>query len=138
MSKLHAILLTACMAAALTQAQANDCRNLKVANRKIKIDSTEVARYGNFLTVQMNLRLDSLHLGTNNQLVYTPVLHTTSGDVKMPEIVINGRRQQIMYRRGKFRNRFSSNATVVQRLNGHAQAVHYQATIPVNGKLLYN
>lgn len=135
MSKLHAILLTACMAAALTQAQANDCRNLKVANRKIKIDSTEVARYGNFLTVQMNLRLDSLHLGTNNQLVYTPVLHTTSGDVKMPEIVINGRRQQIMYRRGKFRNRFSSNATVVQRLNGRAQAVHYQATIPVNGKL---
>lgn len=114
---------------------AQDCHQVKLAANKIQVTNLDVNRQGKFMTVAMSLKLDSLYLPTNSQLVYTPVLETTSGSTKMPEIVINGRRQQIMFEREIGKKNFSSQALVVRRNNRHDQTLSYQATIPVEADL---
>ena len=70
-------------------------------------------------------------LPTNTRLVYTPVLKTKTGTVAMPEIVINGRRQQIMYERGDMKGDVDERALVVRRRNGKPQSVDYQGSAPL-------
>ena len=72
----------------------------RMANRGIGVEDVSVTRDGGYVMLNMKLNLDSLDLPTNTRLVYTPVIKTKEGQVEMPEIVINGRRQQIMYERG--------------------------------------
>lgn len=79
---------------------AQDCKSLKLAAEKIQVSHVEMSHHNDLITVMMNLNLDSLDLPTNNQLVYTPIIKHKGELLKMPEIVINGRRQQIMYDRG--------------------------------------
>ena len=125
-----------CMGMALiaipSSMMAQDCHQaIRLAANKIHVSKLNVARQDEFMTVAMSLNLDSLELPTNSQLIYTPVLKTTHGTAKLPEIVINGRRQQIMYQRGVGKRNFSDKALVVRRNNHHRQDVSYQATIPV-------
>lgn len=104
----------------------------RLAGRSISLEDVSVTRNGEFVVLDMKLNLDSLRLPTNTRLVYTPVLKTRSGGtVSMPEIVINGRRQQIMYERGDMKDELTSDAVVVRRRNGEAQAVAYRATAPI-------
>lgn len=112
---------------------AQDCHNLKLAANKIQVSNVEMAHQDNYVTVAMDLCLDSLKLPTNNQLIYTPMIKTPQGLQKLPEIVINGRRQQIMYERGvgKKSLNLSPQALVVRRENKKPQTLKYQATIPL-------
>ena len=104
----------------------------RLAGRSISLEDVSVTRNGEFVVLDMKLNLDSLRLPTNTRLVYTPVLKTRSGGtVSMPEIVINGRRQQIMYERGDMKDELTSDAVVVRRRNGEAQTVAYRATAPI-------
>lgn len=108
-----------------------------MASDKIKVSNVQVAQQNNALSVSMDLNLDSLYLPSNLQLVYTPVFKTRQGDIKMPEIVINGRRQQIMFERGvgKKQLNLSPEALVVRRTNKKVQTVNYSASIPLSGQV---
>lgn len=119
----------------LTAAHAQDCSHLSVANHEMRLENVKVEHTGSFLTMAMDLNLDSLRLPSNTQLVYTPILHTAQGDQPMPEIVVNGRKQQVMYERGYYKGRYATNATVLRRYNGKPQKAHYLATIPVDKNL---
>lgn len=102
-----------------------------MANRGIAVEDVDVTRDGEYVMLNMKLNLDSLDLPSNTRLVYTPVLKTKQGNVAMPEIVINGRRQQIMYERGEMKGELNPQALVVRRRNGRAQTVSYQAAAPL-------
>ena len=114
---------------------AQNCHEVKLAANKIQVSNVQVAQQNNALTVSMDLNLDSLNLPTNTQLVYTPIFKSQKLEYKLPEIVINGKRQQIMYERGvgnKHLN-LSAKAMVVRRNNKQAQTLKYTASIPVVG-----
>lgn len=118
-------------------ALAQNCQEVKLASDKIKVSNVQVAQQNNALSVSMDLNLDSLYLPSNLQLVYTPVFKTRQGEIKMPEIVINGRRQQIMFERGvgKKQLNLSPEALVVRRTNKKVQTVNYSASIPLSGQV---
>ena len=103
----------------------------RMANRGIGVEDVNVTRDGEYVMLNMKLNLDSLDLPSNTRLVYTPVLKTKSGTVAMPEIVINGRRQQIMYERGDMKGDVDERALIVRRRNGESQTVEYQAAAPL-------
>ena len=103
----------------------------RMANRGIGVNGVSVTRAGGNVVLDMTLNLDSLDLPTNTRLVYTPVLKTKTGIVAMPEIVINGRRQQIMYERGDMKGDVDERALVVRRRNGKPQSVDYQGSAPL-------
>ncbi len=119
---------------AFSPVAAQNCDGVKLAARQIQVSNVQMAHQDDFITVSMDLCLDSLRLPSNTQLVYTPMVKTKKGEMKMPEIVVNGRRQQIMYERG-VRNKnlqLSPEALVVRRNNKEPQTVKYQATIPLS------
>lgn len=130
-------LLYATFLMAPATALAQNCQEVKLASDKIKVSNVQVAQQNNALSVSMDLNLDSLYLPSNLQLVYTPVFKTRQGDIKMPEIVINGRRQQIMFERGvgKKQLHLSPEALVVRRTNKKVQTVNYSASIPLSGQV---
>ena len=116
---------------------AQDCHDVKLAANKIQVSNVQVAHQDNFVTVAMDLMLDSLNLPSNSQLIYTPMVLSQQWKFKLPEIVINGRRQQIMYERGvnNKRMQLSPKALVVRRKNHTQQLVQYQATIPLSEQI---
>ena len=130
-------LLYAAFLMAPATALAQNCQEVKLASDKIKVSNVQVAQQNNALSVSMDLNLDSLYLPSNLQLVYTPVFKTRQGDFKMPQIVINGRRQQIMFERGvgKKQLNLSPEALVVRRTNKKVQTVNYSASIPLSGQV---
>lgn len=115
---------------------AQDCKSLKLAADKIQVSNVQMSHHNDLVTVAMDLNLDSLDLPTNNQLVYTPIIKHKGELLKMPEIVINGRRQQIMYDRGvgKKQLQLSPQALVVKRDNKKQQTVKYLASVPLSSK----
>ncbi|MDY4411426.1 MAG: DUF3868 domain-containing protein [Prevotella sp.] len=116
-------------------AHAQRCQDLSVADSRVRVEQARVDAANRHLTLTMRMRLDSLRLRANHQLVFTPVVETRQGEVALPKIVVNGRRQQIMTERGFYGNRYGSDARIVRRHNGKPQAIDYTATIPVAGKL---
>lgn len=130
-------LLYAALLMAPATALAQNCQEVKLAADKIKVSNVQVAQQNNALSVSMDLNLDSLYLPSNLQLVYTPVFKTRQGEIKMPQIVINGRRQQIMFERGvgKKQLHLSPEALVVRRTNKKVQTVNYSASIPLSGQV---
>lgn len=115
---------------------AQDCMSLKLAADKIQVSNVQMSHHNDLVTVAMDLNLDSLDLPTNNQLVYTPMIKHKGELLKMPEIVINGRRQQIMFDRGvgKKQLQLSPQALVVKRDNKKQQTVKYLASVPLSSK----
>lgn len=80
-------------------------------------------------TLALQLNLDSLYVGASRQLIYTPIIVSGGQETALPPIVINGRREDVLYRRGTFRNRIPQNATVVRRHNRKAQTIDYTAQV---------
>lgn len=110
-------------------ANGQDCDG-KLVGKSVCIENLSTVHDGNNMFVSMDLCLDSLKLSTNSRIVFTPVVRLGGRGVKMPEIVINGRRQQIMYERGIDRRFYNERAVIVKRDNGNAQRISYQAVIP--------
>ena len=123
------------MMAGSTGAFAQRCQDLSVADSRIRVEQARVDAANRHLTLTMRMRLDSLRLRANHQLIFTPVVQTKNGETALPKIVVNGRRQQIMTERGFYGNRYGSDARVVRRYNGKPQTIDYTATIPVSEKL---
>lgn len=106
----------------------------RMAGGGIRLDSLNISRGGGFVVLNMTLNLDSLDLPANTRLVYTPMLASSAGRQPMPQIVINGRRQYIMFERGD-RSGLAEGATVVRRANGRAQSLPYRAAMPLGEEL---
>lgn len=100
-----------------------------LAGRAIAVDNMSVNNDGRNLVVDMDLRLDSLRMPSNRRLVFTPMVESPAGRASMPQIVINGRRQDIVYKRSAYRD-FDESTVVVRRDNGTPQTVHYNAVLP--------
>lgn len=103
----------------------------RLANNEIRVTRAEATPQGNNMLVTLQLNLDSLRLRKSNQLVYTPVLHTGTDDIRLPEIVLNGRNEDVLYRRGDFNGKYSDGAIAVARKNGKAQTVDYAVSVPL-------
>ena len=129
-------ILAAALAAVATMAAVPSpaAEHTRMAAGGIRLDSLSVSCGGGFVVLDMTLNLDSLDLPANTRLVYTPVLTSPAGRKAMPQIVINGRRQHIMFERGD-RSGFAEGATVVRRANGRAQSLPYRAAVPLSAEL---
>lgn len=131
----HLRYVTVLLAAAFTvvAASAQDARldrGARMAGRGIGVDKAVVTRHGGYVGLDMVLNLDSLELPANTRLVYWPCVKAAGTTLAMPGIVVNGRRQQIMYERGDTAG-IGGGATVVRRRNGEPQTVSYKASVPL-------
>lgn len=71
-----------------------------IADFSVTPRDVRVGRDGSRMKVAFNLSLDSLELHSGRQAVYTPLLYSQEGDtVVLPQIIVNGRRQQIKWER---------------------------------------
>ena len=101
---------------------------------KIAMENMEFYRHGDNFNLQLNYVLDSLRLGSNRQILVTPVVEGAQGQqVAFPTVLINGRNMHYAYERGTVRDRLADSydiVTEVRRYNGKAQEVAYSATTP--------
>lgn len=106
----------------------------RMGRGSISVSDVEVERQGDYVAVGLSLNLDSLRMPVNERFVYTPCLVSEAGTVYMPQIVINGRRQQIMYERGLtggVKAAATVPPTVVMRSGDRPQSVAYTAMAPL-------
>lgn len=108
----------------------------QLAGRDIRVEKVRVTRHDGYAMLTLVLNLDSLDLRANTRLVYTPVIKAGDTEVTLPEIVINGRRQQIMYERGDLKKTLGDKAVVVSRHNGKPQRIDYQAVVPLESEVM--
>lgn len=133
MKRLRYIVLLLAVVLTVVESVAQDVRldrGARMAYSSIGVDRASVTRLGSHVVVDMVLSLDSLSLPANTRLVYRPYLKSASSELAMPAIVINGRRQQIMYERGDTAG-LGAGATVVRRRNGERQTVSYKTSVPL-------
>lgn len=127
MNKL-AIIYCACMLAAPMAAQ-TQCKDAKLANKTVMVKNVRVENTANNMVVNLDLNMDSLDLPSNMRLVFTPMVTNNTEQRLMPQIVVNGRKQEISYKRKGYKD-FADNAVVVRRKNNTAQTLHYSAVLP--------
>lgn len=123
------MLFALCAAFAASAAQAQSVAGKQIAARQIAVQNTKVEHTDNNLVVNMDLVLDSLELPSNMRFVFTPIVRNGEEERFLEPVVINGRKQQIMYERNDYKQ-YSAQTTVVRRKNETAQTVHYAAVVP--------
>lgn len=128
MNKHISLLAVAGLMSAMVSAQQTAVRSY-LADKAIRIESMQVTQSGNQLLVNMELNMDSLQLSSNDRYVFTPLVIGRSNNVELPAIVLNGRKQDITYRRNGHR-KYGPETVAVRRINKTAQTVHYSATVP--------
>ena len=101
----------------------------RLADDKIAVENTKVGKSADNLMVTFDLNLDSLRLRANHQFVFTPVVKDRQNSRELPQIVVNGRRSDISYRRHGNKD-FAPGVTAVRRKNGTDQTVPYSAVLP--------
>lgn len=122
--------LLSCLVVLLSLAAwADDCVTNRLAAEAIGVENLKVGRTDDNFVVDMDLRLDSLELPADVRLIFTPVVGNGTEERRMPQLVINGRKQQIMYERHGYKD-FAPGTQVVRRKNGTAQSLHYSAVLP--------
>lgn len=117
---------------ASSSAFAQKCKQVRLAANQIRVTQPHVSLQDSLMAVSMNLNLDSLLLPSNMRLIYTPMVVSADTTLYFPQIIVNGRRQQIMYERNRGNEKKTSD-WVVRRVNDKAQAVDYRAVMPVDG-----
>lgn len=100
----------------------------RVANNAIAIENKKVEKTGDNLVVGMTLNMDELRLKANNRLVFTPIVKAEGNEKRLPQIVVNGRRQDISYRRSGSKG-FADGTMSVRRKNGTQQNIDYKAVV---------
>lgn len=98
-------------------------------NNQIQIQNLTVNRVGKDLTLNMDVNMDKLKMGSNRSVVLTPVVEKDSNNKNFRSMMLNGRRQQIMYERGNRKKNYPD-AIGIKRNNNKAQTVHYSQSIP--------
>lgn len=125
----------------MSPVMAQDCKQVRLAANQIRVTQANVSHQDGLMVMTMKLNLDSLQLPTNMRLIYTPMVVSADTTLLFPRVVVNGRRQQIMYERNAGKKSsvdgmaLLSSDKVVRREKGKLQEVDYQATMPVDDKL---
>ena len=102
----------------------------RLADNSIVVENKKVEQTGHNLVVDLTFNMDSLHLRSNQRLVFTPIVRSTGGQERnMPQIIVNGRKQDISYKRYAHKD-YPDDAQVVRRKNGTAQSYEYNAIVP--------
>lgn len=128
MKRIYTLLYSACLLSASAVAQQMD--EPALAGKSIKVEGLTVERTDNNLVVKMGLNMDSLYLPSNVRFVFTPLVKGgTDNVVRMPQIVLNGRKQDISYRRWGHKN-FADDVVSIKRRNNTAQTLEYAAVVP--------
>ena len=117
------------MALSLGQAARAHSGAQKLAAGQVRVENVNVSNAGGRLVVGLELNLDSLRLPASMQFVFTPVVRGRTQTRRMPQIVVNGRRADIAFRRGASK-RFEADVTAVRRKNNTPQTVTYSAVLP--------
>lgn len=105
------------------------CKDAKLAGKTVTVKNVRVENTNNNMVVNLDLNMDSLDLPSNMRLVFTPMVTNNTEQRLMPQIVVNGRKQEISYKRKGYKD-FADNAVVVRRKNNTAQTLHYSAVLP--------
>ena len=100
-----------------------------LAGNSVKVDNISVGHTENSLLVKMNLNMDSLEMSSNMRFVFTPMVKYKEKYVLLPQIVLNGRKQDISYRRWGYK-KFPSDVFCLRRKNDTRQTLNYTATLP--------
>lgn len=107
---------------------------------RISASQTKARKVGDELQVTASLRLDSLHLGSNNQIYVTPVVETPGGDTRLlPSVLVNGRNMHYAYERGSMPKEKGLDYTIayeVRRHNGKPQSLEYKMTTPMQSWMM--
>ncbi|MCD8266214.1 MAG: DUF3868 domain-containing protein [Prevotellaceae bacterium] len=96
----------------------------------IAVSNQSVEPLAGRVTVGMDISLDSLTLRSRTRIILTPSLRGEGTEAQMPQIVINGRRQNIEYKRFSHKD-YAKETTVVRRYNKTAQSLRYTAELPL-------
>lgn len=118
----------ACLLAAPLALQAQSVEP-KLAGRTVTVENIKVENTNQTMVVDLDLNMDSLKLPSNMRLVFTPIITNNTEERQMPQIVVNGRKQDISYRRGGHKD-FPANVVAVRRKNNTDQTLHYSAVLP--------
>ena len=118
-----------CILAGLTLSALADDRSLRLAEEAITVQNLKVGKTADNFVLDMDLCLDSLDMPSNERFVFTPIVGDGSNERFMPQLVVNGRKQQIMYQRHGYKD-FEEGTQVVRRQNGDPQTLHYSAVLP--------
>lgn len=100
-----------------------------LAGTSVKVEKLEVEHTDNNLVLKMNLNLDSLDMLSNTRFVFTPLVKNDKDYMEMPQIVVNGRKQNISYHRWGYKN-FKNDVVSIRRKNGRQQSFYYTAVLP--------
>lgn len=102
----------------------------RLAGNTIVVENKKVGQTDHNLVVGLTLNMDSLRLRSNQRLVFTPMVRSNKGqECAMPQIIVNGRKQDISYQRYAHKD-YPDDAQVVRRKNGTAQSYEYNAVVP--------
>ena len=93
------IILSAALAISAVNASAQTKRSTKILDRQVAVENIKATRADDQFFVGMDLRLDSLRMPANRRIVLTPVIESGENSVALQPIVINGKRQKVMYDR---------------------------------------
>ena len=103
----------------------------RLADNKIVVEQKNVQHTDDNLVVGMTLNMDSLELRSNQRLVFTPIVRSLADGQErtMPQIIVNGRKQDISYKRYAHKD-YAADAQAVRRKNGTQQSYDYSAVVP--------
>lgn len=94
----------------------------------------EIRLVGGELRVDMQMKLDSIKLGSNQQIYITPIVQDDKGNkVALPTVLAQGRNMHYAWERGSIDRNGKKDYTIyteVRRLNGKPQTIDYSAGIP--------
>lgn len=107
----------------------------------VKPENMSVNPADGFVSLNVDLNLDSLSLKKNQQIFITPVIKCAGDSMAgFPSVLVNGRNMQVAYERGslkKFKSILSHDIyDVVQRKNGQPQNRKYSNRIPMREWML--
>lgn len=101
----------------------------KLSTQNVKVRNLKTEKTDKTLLLGMDINLDSLDLRANHVLVLTPVLKGVDREEALPQVVINGRKADITYRRRGMKG-YAEDATILRRKNDTEQTVPYTAVVP--------
>ncbi len=111
-------------------AKDNKNDSIPLIGNNIIIENKDVDLTPTMFSVSMDLNLTDLKLKSSRRVIITPIVKgANSNEEYLPQIVINGRRQDIEYKRKGHRS-FDDDILEVKRKNGTEQIVHYSAVVP--------
>ena len=76
----------------------------RLGDRTIVVENMKVVHTDNNLVLDFDLNMDSLDLPANTRLVFTPVVQNRETSRAMGSVIVNGRRQDISFRRSGYRH----------------------------------